>query len=210
MSTEPKGRFFSKFLSALSGKPSVSEQENPELSPYAPKQNEPDDLKFVKKFTEAGGNFLYCESSEDAVFNLQKILLETGVRNLFVPEDSLRSLLSNQNIKSSSGCDSSDGIFTSCEALVSFNGGVMIDGFQTGGNTLSSLPETHIIYGKTSLIVQNLSAGMSKINNRYKDQRPSQITTLKGPRDKGVLQASADPNKKRNLYLLLIEDVLKL
>jgi len=129
---------------------------------------------------------------------------------LFVPEDSLRSLLSNQNIKSSSGCDSSDGIFTSCEALVSFNGGVMIDGFQTGGNTLSSLPETHIIYGKTSLIVQNLSAGMSKINNRYKDQRPSQITTLKGPRDKGVLQASADPNKKRNLYLLLIEDVLKL
>lgn len=209
MSSDSKGSFFSKFFSALSGRPSVSEQENPEMSPYAPKKDEPDDLKFVKKFTEAGGNFLYCESSEDAVFNLQKILLETGVRNLFVPEEPLRSLLTNQKVPISQSCDLADGILTSCEALVSFNGGIMIDGFQTGGKTLSSLPETHIIFGKTSLIVQNLSAGMSKINNKYKEKRPSQITTLKGPRDKGVIQASADPNKNRNLYLLLIEDDLK-
>ena len=210
MGSDSKGNFFSKFISALSGKPSVSEQENNEVSPYAPKKEEPDDLKFVKKFTESGGNFLYCESNEDAVFNLKKILLETGVSNLFVPEEPIRSLLSKQQLSISGDSSVSDGILTTCEALVSFNGGIMINGFQTAGNLLSSLPEVHIILGKTSLIVQNLSAGMSKINNKYKEKRPSQITTLKGPRDKGVIQASADPNKNRNLYLLLVEDDLKL
>lgn len=205
-----KSSFISKFFSALSGKPSDSEQENPEVSPYGPRKEEPDDLKFVKKFTEAGGNFLYCESNEDAVTNLQRILHETGVRNLFVPEEELKSLLKNQKMAISEDCKTSDGILTTCEALVSFNGGIMIDGFQTSGKSLSDLPETHIIFGKTSLIVPNLTAGMSKINSKYKDKRPSQISTLKGPRDKGVIQASADSNKNRSLYLLLVEDDLKL
>lgn len=212
MGQKGKPGLFGKFLSVLSGKPDESREEEAleAKSPYAPKEEEPIDLSFVRTYTQNGGHFLYCESFDEAIMNVQKICMERGLQNLFVPESAISDALKKNGMtvetNSASMCD---GISTTCEALVAFNGGVMITDHQLGIYKISELPETHIILAKTSQVVDSLSSGMGRINNTYRENRPNQITTLKGAQSEAVRQASADPNKNRTLYLLLIEDDLK-
>lgn len=212
MAQKGKPGLFGKFLSVLSGRPdNGSDDETPEAkSPYAPKEEEPIDLRFVKTYTQNGGHFLYCETFEEAIINVQKITAEQGLQRLFTPESSLSDpLKKNGLVTESEKLDLCDGICTTCEALVAFNGGIMITDHQLGIYKISELPETHIILARTGQVVDSLSSGMSRINNTYRNNRPNQITTLKGAQSESVRQASADPNKNRTLYLLLIEDDLK-
>lgn len=211
MGQKGKPGLFGKFFSVLSGKPEDGrEDDTPEKSPYAPKEEEPIDLRFVKTYTQNGGHFLYCESLEEAYMNVQKIFMELKLQQMFVPEASLFAPLKKTGIPVQNDKPGlADCICTSSEALVAFNGGVMITDYQLGIYKLSDLPETHIILARTGQVVDSLSSGMSRINNTYRENRPNQITTLKGSMSESVRQASADPNKNRTLYLLLIEDDLK-
>ncbi|NVK05107.1 MAG: hypothetical protein HWD92_09800 [Flavobacteriia bacterium] len=212
MAQKGKPGLFGKFLSVLSGRPEDgNDEETPEAkSPYAPKEEEPIDLQFVKTYTQNGGHFLYCESYEEAIMNVQKICTEQNLQRLYVPEDSISDPLKKNGLAvETENLNICDGICTTCEALVAFNGGIMITNYQLGIYKISELPETHIILAKTGQVVDSLSSGMSRINSTYRSDRPNQITTLKGANSESVRQASADPNKNRTLYLLLIEDDLK-
>ncbi|GGH77143.1 MAG: hypothetical protein EP346_00820 [Bacteroidetes bacterium] len=211
MGHKGKPGLFGKFFSVLSGKPDESrEDDTPEKSPYAPKEEEPIDLRFVQTYTQNGGHFLYCETLEEAYINVKKICTEAKIQHLFTPEQSISSSLKKLDLPVQEDNPSiSDGICTTCEALVAFNGGIMVTDYQLGIYKISELPETHILLARTSQVVDSLSSGMSRINNTYREKRPNQITTLKGALSESVRQASADPNKNRSLYLLLIEDDLQ-
>ncbi len=211
MGQKGKPGLFGKFFSVLSGKPDDSrEEESTEKSPYAPKEEEPIDVRFVQMYTNNGGHFLYCESMEEALMNVEKICKENTIQRLFTREESISAPLVKAGftveVEKPNICD---GIATTCEALVAFNGGIMITDHQLGIYKISDLPETHIILARTSQVVDSLSSGMSLINSTYRNNRPNQITTLKGAQSEAVRQASADPNKNRTLYLLLIEDDLQ-
>lgn len=207
MGDKSKPGFFGKFLAVLSGKPDeVREAESVPKSPYAPKEEDPVDLRFVRKFTENGGKFLYCENFEEALIFLIKILEEVNSSNVMITQPDIQELLQRKGVKTEGTLNSSGVVCTTCEALVAFNGGIMITDHQTGGFRINELPDIHVVIGKATQIVDNLSAGMSRINSTYRNQRPSQILTLKAPLDELVRQAAADPNKERTLYLLLVEE----
>jgi hypothetical protein len=70
------------------------------------------------------------------------------------------------------------------------------------------MPKYHIVFGRTSQLVESLSNAMTLVNHHYRDKRPMQISVLKGSKDPQVNLAAADPNKNRVLFLLLIEDTL--
>lgn len=212
MAQKGKPGLFGKFLSVLSGRPDDgSDEETPEAkSPYAPKEEEPIDLQFVKTYTQNGGHFLYCESYEEAIMNVQKICAEQNLQHLYVSEQAITDPLKKNGLAvEAENLNICDGICTTCEALVAFNGGIMVTNYQLGIYKISDLPETHIILARTGQVVDSLSSGMSRINSTYRSDRPNRITTLKGAQSESVRQASADPNKNRTLYLLLIEDDLK-
>ena len=82
----------------------------------------------------------------------------------------------------------------------------MVHNHHTGGRRLSDLPEHHVIIAYTSQIVANLRDGMTSINLKYRDNRPGNIAVIRAPHDQNVQMASADPNKDRNVFLVLIED----
>lgn len=212
MAQKGKPGLFGKFLSVLIGRPDDgSDEETPEAkSPYAPKEEEPIDLQFVKTYTQNGGHFLYCESYEEAIMNVQKICAEQNLQRLYVSEQAISDPLKKNGLAvEAENLNICDGICSTCEALIAFNGGIMVTNYQLGIYKISDLPETHIILARTGQVVDSLSSGMSRINSTYRSDRPNQITTLKGAQSESVRQASADPNKNRTLYLLLIEDDLK-
>ena len=197
-----------KVMAILSGRPDLepSEPAKDVRGKYAPKATDPLDLKFVKRFTDSGGYFLFCESREEIITNLRNIQSEIRPRAFWSPEPSVQNLLEQAQVPIASCASDADVMVTGAEALVAFTGGIMITDTQTGGMKASQFPAVHVALGKTSQLVDSLSDGMRRINNATREQRPQQIITLKGKSDESVRQASADPNKHRELYLLLFED----
>ena len=64
---------------------------------------------------------------------------------------------------------------------------------------------------ESKLISMNYQGGKKDerpyaINQKYRDNRPSNIAVIRAPHDQAVELASADPNKGRTVFLILIED----
>jgi hypothetical protein len=204
-----KKSFLGKFFQVLSGAPSSGAETEDGKGKFAPKEDEPLDVRFVRHFTESGGFFLYCGTKNELNDGLRDIIDEHNLLALGSPDENIMSFLKQAGIpKLNNNLDECDTICTYCEALMAFNGGIMVNENQTKGVKINNMPKYHIVIGKTSQLVENLSAAMTRVNQRYRENRPMSISTLRGPQDEQVKLASADPNKNRILFLLLIEDSL--
>lgn len=196
--------FFSKLKSSLLG---ASSSHDEERGKFAPKEEQPLDEKFVSQFTEGGGNFMYCPSRAEAI---EELILYTEAqkwKGLFIATPSLADWANDTKLEATFENDGQfPVVMTGCEALIAFNGGIMIHSHHTGGRKLGDLPQHHILIAYTSQIVANLRDGMTAINQKYREQRPSNIAVIRAPHDQAVELASADPNKGRTVFLILIED----
>lgn len=206
---DPKKKkgFFGKFISVISGKPKEEEGFTTAESPSVNSPTkEPVDLQFVKNFTASGGKFLYCEKENEAYQFLNQIAGESGVKNVFCKDEFLKSILHKAGFRDlAEHVERADAFASGCEYLVSFNGGIMITAKQTMGKKLSELPDIFITLGYTSQIVENLRGALTGIRGKYKNDIPSQITTIKGPNDTNQDEAAGSTCKKE-IYLLLLED----
>jgi L-lactate utilization protein LutC len=209
MGEENKGNsFLSKFMSVLGGKPTPDKEETvQQKSSFAPKAKEPVDLAFVKRFTDSGGKFLYCENADEIYDYLAKIAEEANISRVYCKDASLQSVLAKANLPySTEDYKESEAFCCACEYLISFVGGIMISENQTKGVKLDQLPEVFITVAYTSQIVENLRAGLTGIRQKYQTI-PGQITTIKGPRDtEGLDLAGATSTCQKNIYLILVED----
>ena len=196
---------FSKLKHTLTA--SRSEDVKPEAGKFAPEEEKPLDLKFVEQFTEGGGSFMYCTNKEEAHAAIDHYLADRKLRGVFISSPEISSIKDRISAPSSFENDGQfNAVLSTCEALIAFNGGIMIHGHHTGGRKLSDLPKHHIVVGYTTQIVANLRDGMTAINQKYRDNRPSHIAVIRAPHDQSVEMASADPNKDRTVFLVLIED----
>lgn len=202
-----KPGFFGKFLNVLSGKPGDTEADKPEENLFSESNRDPLDLSFVKNFTASGGKFLYCEKENDAYEYLQQITRESGLEVLFCKDPNVKSILSKAGLRNiTEDVKDADAFCSSCEYLISFNGGIMITARQTMGKKLSELPDTFITVARTSQIMENLRAGLTGIRNRYQGDIPSQITTIKGPIKDAASDEAGSSTCNKEIYLLLLED----
>lgn len=206
--TKDRGGFFSKVLAILSGKPEELLGENtPDDNPFAPKVQDPVDLTFVKNFTNSGGKFLYCENEQEALECLRNITREHQLTRVFCIEDGLKEMLQQVGIEEFSEANGkAQAMYTSCEYLVAFNGGIMISSKQTGGKKLEDLPHLYIAVAKTSQLVEKLGQGLTGIREKYKNNIPSQITTIKGPIKESANEMAVNSPAQKDIYLLLVED----
>ena len=196
--------FFSKLVSSL--KSSEATESSPE-GQFAPEDKLPLDEKFVSQFHEGGGHFIYCASEQDALAGLEQYAKEHNWPGLYISDEGLRKFENTLGLKITFNKDGQmPAVVSGCEALIAFNGGIMVHNHHTGGRRLSDLPEHHVIIAYTSQIVANLRDGMTSINLKYRDNRPGNIAVIRAPHDQNVQMASADPNKGRNVFLVLIED----
>ena len=93
-----------------------------------------------------------------------------------------------------------------CEYLIANKGSVLVCSHQIQNLKLDELPENLIILASAAQFVEDVSEAMTMINTRYKEDLPSNITTLN----------TFDTNKEddflsygsstKNLYLLVQED----
>ena len=195
--------FFSKFFNKSSSK---EEPKSPE-SKFLPKKKAAIEERFILKFIENGGKFLYCENLGEVQKNFDLILAE----NEWVSNDILmiNSKLKKQfdlNYNFSSSLEDSKCFITDCENLIAIDGSILISSNQIHEKKLKEFPDSLIILSDTMKLKNTISEGLSEIKSKSKSI-PTNITTIKNfdmiKEDKDFLSYGTS---SKNLYLILLEN----
>ena len=194
--------FFSKFFNKSSSK---EDSKNPE-SKFLPKKKVVIEERFVLKFIENGGKFLYCENLDEVQQNFDLILAENEWLNadvLMINSELKKEF--NLNNKFSSSLDESKCFVTDCENLIASDGSILISSNQIHEKKLKEFPDSLIILSDTMKLKNTISEGLAEIKSKSKNI-PTNITTIK---NFNVIKADKDflsyGTSSKNLYLILLE-----
>ena len=187
---------------------SKKKEQNTDKSPYLASKKDPKELHFARVFTEKGGKFIFSENVEQTRNYFHRILAENGWGSSDLKSDS-KSLNSFFNITVNPEAFENKKAtvqLLGCEYLIANKGSVLVCSHQIQNLKLDELPENLIILASAAQFVEDVSEAMTMINTRYKEDLPSNITTLN----------TFDTNKEddflsygsstKNLYLLVQED----
>ena len=194
--------FFSKFF-----KKSASEKEpkSPE-SKFLPKKKAVIEERFILKFIENGGKFLYCENLSEVQENFDLILAENEWINqdLLMIKSKLKKEF-NLNNNFSSSLEETKCFITDCENLIASDGSILISSNQINEKKLNEFPDNLIILSDTMKLKNTISEGLSEIKSKSKNI-PTNITTIK---NFNVIKGDKDflsyGTSSKNLYLILLE-----
>ena len=194
--------FFSKFFKKSS---SEKEPKSPE-SKFLPKKKAVIEERFILKFIENGGKFLYCENLSEVQENFDLILAENEWINqdLLMIKSKLKKEF-NLNNNFSSSLEETKCFITDCENLIASDGSILISSNQINEKKLNEFPDNLIILSDTMKLKNTISEGLSEIKSKSKNI-PTNITTIK---NFNVIKGDKDflsyGTSSKNLYLILLE-----
>ena len=177
-------------------------EKNKKDSQYLPEKKEPVHIEFAQNFVARGGKFVYCERPQETHYYFQQILKENGwtQQNVIAQNHVLSSFFQLDE-----DTPTPKAMLLHCEYLIANKGAILICNRQIQDQKLSELPENLIIVASTNAFKSDVSEAMTAINQKYKNQLPTNITTLN----------AFDPTKEndflsyggnaKHLYLLVQE-----
>lgn len=177
----------------------------------APPEGESLELLFAKNFSALTGNFVFCENKDDFAKSLAHIIEEKSWDNVFCIDPTLQVLLKDGGIafssKESELLQANIGI-TTCECLVARTGSILVSSRLTSGRRLPVYSNVHIAVATVSQLVYNLTDGYKLIQQKYKDNFPSQVTVITGPSqtadiEKTLVKGAHGP---KELFLFLVDE----
>lgn len=182
--------------------------DNSDHSSYYPEEKLPIDEKFTFNFKNNGGKFIYCVNWDEILESFDNILLENDwyEQDVFCVNDQLCKRFDGFNLNFVKKPDS---IFflSTCEALVSNNGSILLSSNQVKEKKLKELPSNFIIFATTSQMVETISEGLRNIKNQSTGYIPSNITTIQHFEIEKEKNFMSYGSSTKNLYLLLLEDL---
>ena len=194
--------FFSNFFKKSSSKEEIKKSE----SKFLPKKKAVIEERFILKFIDNGGKFIYCETIEELQENFNLILDENEwtSEDILIINSDLKKRYNLSNLFSSS-LEETKCFVTDCENLIASDGSVLISSNQIHEKKLSEFPESLIIISDTRKLKNSISEGLSEIKSNS-ENIPTNITTIKNfnktKEDKNFLSYGTS---SKNLYLILLE-----
>lgn len=173
-------------------------------------------VTFAKNFTEAGGTMYYCYNEADIAARIAFIQKTSGNATIACASDNLFSFLGHLNVNSlqaptpapnsPQSTESSPQTQTPqpsfgailCEALLAWNGSIVISSNQGIGVSTPALYETTIVLAFTSQVVVDWETAHERIRDLYDHYPECMIVT--NPSAQGYRKG------QQKLYLILIED----
>ncbi len=194
--------FFSKFFKKSSSEKEPKSSE----SKFLPKKKAVIEERFILKFIENGGKFLYCENLSEVQENFDLILAENEWINqdlLMIKSELKKEFNLNNNFSSS--LEETKCFITDCENLIASDGSILISSNQINEKKLDEFPDNLIILSDTMKLKNTISEGLSEIKSKSKNI-PTNITTIK---NFNVIKGDKDflsyGTSSKNLYLILLE-----
>lgn len=176
---------------------------------FMPEIKLPIDEKFTINFKRNGGKFLYCESLNEVRECFGSILEENEWNGqkagCFDPE--LEEVFDGFELEFSSRVKDCVFFLSTCENLVADNGAILISSNQIKEEKLQSLPDSLVVFAKTSQLVNTIGEGLRGIKSKNRNKIPSNITTIKHFNVLEEKDFLSYGTSSKNLYLLLLEDL---
>lgn len=221
-STTSKEKILKKVRAALIHKSRVESADVDLESNIYSVTDDPYELIFAQNFTDAGGQFVFCENEDDFCYNIKALTSEDarlneevgqGFGNIWATEDELVQLLQKAGVKFSSSAEEleqSQTTVTFCEFLVARTGSIVVSSKQQAGRKAGVYPDNHIVVARTSQLVLHIRDALKEMKSKYKDAIPSLITFITGPSrtadiEKTLVQGA---HGAKEVYLFLIDDIV--
>ncbi|MBQ1409219.1 MAG: LUD domain-containing protein [Bacteroidales bacterium] len=163
----------------------------------------PDDLivYFAQSFTRAGGTIHYCYNEADIRKQILEIQREHGDVTIGCASENLNGFLGHLQVENREICQMSESHqlgATLCEALIAWQGSIVISSNLGLGTTIPALSETTIVLAFTSQVVADWEVANERIKELY-PQYPDQIMIVNPA-------SYAFRKGQQKIYLILIED----
>ncbi len=183
-------------------------EESKEKSPFLPQIKDPIEILFAKNFTKKGGRFIFCETASELNNNFNNILDENKwtEKNIFCNNENLILKFGLSFNSFNLELNQSNVFFTTCEYLIANKGNILVSNNQLKNFKLNELPINLIVFSSINQIESDVSAGMTKLKNKYKNKVPSNITTLKPKKLIEENDFLSYGNSAKNIYLLLQDE----
>jgi L-lactate dehydrogenase complex protein LldG len=168
---------------------------------------------FVQHFINNSGTFYYCESEEDFFDQLYAFKRDQNIQQLFVWEPNLQHILYHAGIDFTESEDDfikqAEAGLTTCEALITRTGSILISSANASGRRLSIYPAMHIVVAKASQLVPDIKDGLQLLRDKYKQGFPSMVSLVSGPSrtadiEKTLVMGAHGP---KQLVLFLVDDL---
>lgn len=183
-------------------------EESKEKSPFLPQIKDPIEILFAKNFTKKGGRFIFCETASELNNNFNNILDENKwtEKNIFCNNENLILKFGLSFNSFNLELNQSNVFFTTCEYLIANKGNILVSNNQLKNFKLNELPINLIVFSSINQVESDVSAGMTKLKNKYKNKVPSNITTLKPKKLIEENDFLSYGNSAKNIYLLLQDE----
>lgn len=138
---------------------------------------------FKSELESLGGEVVICADVNEQVDYLYQLKEKRGWSMIACLDPRLKELLDSYGINEEQidpVVDEVEAGVTSCEALVSLTGSVMVSSMGGSGRRMNVFPSVHIVLAKKSHLVESIADGFEVVERKYR-QRPSQISLISGP-----------------------------
>ncbi len=170
-----------------------------------------DDLavQFAQEFTKLQGKFLFCANEAEAAASFLQLAAAQQWNKVVCREPGMQQLLKQrypafQFHALLNDCDVS---ITSCEALVSRTGTLVLSSAGESGRTTSVYAPVHVCIAYTSQLVYDLKDAFLQLRQKYGNQLPSFFTFATGPSRTADIEKTlvVGVHGPKEVYVLLVE-----
>ena len=161
------------------------EPEKPDFdAPVYHSISKPLEIAFKENLEKVNGS-VYIYPSEIELFeNLKTFLSDFKQETICCKETEIQHQFRKFQIPFSECSRLPDSIevgITGCEFLIAHTGSAMVSSAQKGGRQMFVYPPVHIIVASKNQVVDYLDKAYLGIQDKYKNNLPSQITLITGP-----------------------------
>ncbi|MBI3510003.1 MAG: LUD domain-containing protein [Bacteroidetes bacterium] len=209
--TTSREKILKKVRAALIHK---SRAEQPSIDFDSNIYHEPEDaleLVFAQQFSDAGGQFIFCENEEDFIYNIGALTADESFGTIWCGEKEIHELLKTAGVKftgEKKDISEAKTSVTGCEFLIARTGSILVSSRQGSGRRGFIYPDQHIVIAKTSQLIFTLREGLKALKKKY-PELPSSVSIITGPSrtadiEKTLVTGVHGPGE---IYLFLIDDV---
>lgn len=170
------------------------------------------EVRFATELKNASGQFVYCESEQNLIQNIQDLINKKGLRHIFCWESNIQSILKENDIKiteDEKNINQIDVAITLCECLIARTGSIWVSSRQQAGRRLTIYTPIHIVIGYASQLVNDIGEGIEKMKIKYGTNLPSMISLVTGPSrtadiEKTLVMGAHGP---KELYVFYVDDL---
>ena len=171
----------------------LGEQPLPMPYPDAEKNNEPlysndgsaPEEQFAQAFIALGGKFVFCDSEQDLMNNINILYENRGWNQLLCADERVLKMFHNNKIDillpADPKTENADACITGCEMLVARTGSVLLSSKQPLGRTAPVYYPVHIVFAYANQIATDIDVAFNMLKKKYGNDLPSMMNLTTGP-----------------------------